>query len=182
MRRDTGCVAEAWAQALGNNRHRPHRPGIRQSACTAPHGIPGPAAVPACMVRDSEFFTASLAVPLPARRVLHTSHPKDETSLGPRFFKVKTFLQLCDTLYHVRGLGKRVALLRARRKMGVATARVPFEARSAKNGPVCQRALTPHSSVPPQSRAVWRRGYIAQETFARQTHPTYVPEGALVVI
>lgn len=57
----------------------------------APHGIPGPAAVPACMVRDSEFFTASLAVPLPARRVLHTSHPKDANRLGPDFSKSKTF-------------------------------------------------------------------------------------------
>lgn len=54
------------------------------------------------MVRDSEFFTASLAVPLPARRVLHTSDPKDENKPWVRFFKVKTFLQLCVTSYHIR--------------------------------------------------------------------------------
>ena len=102
MRRDAGCVAEAWAQALGNNRHRPHRPGIRQSACTAPHGTPGPAAAPACMVRASEFFTASPAVPLPARRVLHTSHPKDENKTWARILKVKIFLQLYVTSYHIR--------------------------------------------------------------------------------
>lgn len=54
------------------------------------------------MVRDSEFFTASLAVPLPARRVLHTGHPKDENKPWVRFFKVKYFLQLYVTSYHIR--------------------------------------------------------------------------------
>jgi len=54
------------------------------------------------LVRDSEFFTASPAVPLPARRVLHTGHPKDENKTWVRFFKVKPNLQLYVTLYHVR--------------------------------------------------------------------------------
>jgi hypothetical protein len=54
------------------------------------------------MVRDSEFFTASLAVPLPARRVLHTSHPKDTNKTWVLFFKVKPNMQLCVTLYHVK--------------------------------------------------------------------------------
>ncbi|MDB6006484.1 MAG: hypothetical protein JWR15_3471 [Prosthecobacter sp.] len=43
------------------------------------------AAVPACRLRGSEFFTACFAVPLPARRVLHTGHPKDANSLGSLF-------------------------------------------------------------------------------------------------
>lgn len=75
------------------------------------------------MVRDSEFFTASLAVPLPARRVLHTSHPKDANRLGSDFSKsnrICNFVLLYTTLEVVRG---GLALMRARRTMGVATAR-----------------------------------------------------------
>ena len=46
----------------------------------------------------------------------------------------------------------------ALRTMGVATVRASFEARSAKNGHVHQRAADAMACERPRSRAVWRRG------------------------
>ena len=77
------------------------------------------------------------------------------------------------------------------RRMDVATARVSFEARSAKNGSVHEREAnvmahaypgvkgrTANTSPceRPRSRAVWRRGSWSRGSSARQTRPTYAPE------
>lgn len=117
------CVAEAWAQALGNNRL------LRRPA----------------WLRDSEFFTASPAVPLPARRVLHTGRPKDETRLGPDFSKSKTF---CNFVLHYTTFG----VVRGGAASCASTVRWVW-----RQAPVCERVKPPHGSVPSQSRAVWRR-------------------------
>ena len=62
------------------------------------------------------------------------------------------------------------------RRTVVAKPGLSFEARSAKNGPVCQRIVSAMVGEHPRGRAVWRRGGRRSEDLRRQTRPTYGPE------